>query len=339
MRLKDLGWNSFFKKQLTKTDLQDRFIGRISNAQKNSYLLMSERGETRAIVRGTFIHQAKQRNEYPVVGDWVVFTKNPEDDVATIQSLLSRKNAISRSVPSGKVRDSKGQAEEQVMASNIDTVFIVSGLDQDFNLRRIERYLALVHNSGATPVIVLNKADLCDNPERIKYQVESVALEVPIYTGSAYNPDDIQPLRGYLHTGQTVTLLGSSGAGKSTLTNALLGNERQKTQSVSKRLGKGVHTTTAREIILLPDGGMLIDTPGMREIQLYDDTFGLETTFEDIEKLAQQCRFSNCQHENEPGCTVITALENGSLDENRFQNFLKLKKELQYVSDRQFKME
>ncbi len=337
MKLKEFGWGPFFKKQLKDMNLKDCIIGRVSNAQKNSYLLISEYGETRAEVCGAFIHKAQQKNDFPVVGDWVIFKKHQENDVAIIQSLLSRKNSLSRSASGGNSFGHKGHIEEQVMASNIDTVFVVSGLDRDFNLRRIERYLTLVYSSGAAPVIVLNKADLCEDPEERQHQVESIAIGVPVHVGCAHDPADVGPLRGYLYSGQTVTLLGSSGAGKSTLTNALLGTDRQKVRSVSKSVGKGTHTTTSRELIILPDGGMLIDTPGMREIQLYDDAQGLETTFEDIEMLAKQCHFSDCSHENEPGCRVLAALEDGTIDEARLQSFFKLRKELFYISERQVK--
>lgn len=337
MKLKDFGWSSFFKKQLKQLDIPDGFVGRITNAQKSLYLLISETGEIRAKVCGGFIHRAQMRNDYPVVGDWVVFTKHPEDDVAMIQAVLTRRNSISRSASGGSAGEFQGSVEEQIIAANIDTVFIVTGLDRDFNLRRIERYLTLVYSSGATPIIILNKMDLCEDPEKYRYEVQMIAIGVSVHMVSAHNAEDVDLLRGYLYEGQTITLLGSSGVGKSTLTNSLLGTERQKVQSISVSVGKGVHTTTSRELIALPDGGMLIDTPGMRELQLYDDASGLDVTFEDIELLAEQCRFSDCRHENEPGCKVLTALEDGTLDQGRFQNYIKLKKELHYVSERQVK--
>jgi len=337
MKLIDYGWSSFFKKQLRQIDIQNGVVARIFNAQKSQYLIVGEAGEIKAKVCGAFIHRAQMRNDYPVVGDWVVYTKNPEDDVAMIQSILSRRNHISRSALGGNSEEFQGVVEEQVIAANIDTVFIVTGMDRDFNLRRIERYLALVYSSGAIPVIILNKRDLCEDPESYLQEVESIAVGVAIHMVSALNTEDIMLLQGYFYEGQTVTLLGSSGVGKSTLTNALLGVERQKVQSVSMSVGKGVHTTTTRELILVPGGGMLIDTPGMRELQLYDAASGIETTFEDIETLASQCRFTDCRHENEPGCKVMEGLKDGTIDENRFQNFLKLQKELHYFSERESK--
>ncbi len=224
-----------------------------------------------------------------------------------------------------------------MIASNIDTVFLVSGLDRDFNPRRIERYLTLVYDSGAMPVIILNKSDLCSDPEEKRLEVESIAMGVPIFIMNAQNHGEIDAVKSYLMPGYTSTFLGSSGVGKSTIINGLLGSERQKVNMVSDHVGKGQHTTTTRELILLPNGGMVVDTPGMRELQLFESKKGLDTAFEDLEQLAEQCRFFDCNHQSEPGCAVREAINDGSIDSERVENYFKLKKELFYNSERQTK--
>ncbi len=337
MDLINLGWNSFFKEQIESKNSGNQTIGRVINVQKSSFLLYGKEGEYAAKVSGSFSHRAKGRSDFPVVGDWVIFNWQPGDEFAIIQALLDRQNFLSRAA-SG-VGDSKNVPvlDEQVMAANIDTVFIVSGLDRDFNLRRIERYLTLVYNSRAMPVIILNKADLCSHPEEKRLEVESIAIGVPVIIMSADKPGEVDSIKNYLLPGYTTTLLGSSGVGKSTIINSLIGAEKQRVHSISKQVGKGMHTTTTRELILLPEGGMIVDTPGMRELQLFDSGEGFDTAFDDVERLSLNCRFSNCSHTFEPGCAVQDAIENGELDSGRFQNYQKLQKELHYDSERQVK--
>ncbi len=262
------------------------------------------------------------------MGDWVVISLRESEKSATIHSILPRKSKFSR-------QSAGGITKEQIVAANVDTVFLVSGLDGDFNPRRIERYLILAWESGANPVILLNKADLCKNLKDCLNQVENIALGVPIVTISAANSQGLEALQPFLQPGKTVALLGSSGVGKSTITNQLKGEAIQAVKAVRQGDDRGRHTTTHRELILLPNGSLIIDTPGMREIQIWASEGSLNSTFEDIETLAEECRFRNCQHAQEPGCAVQQALQEGKLDYSRFHSYQKLNKELDYLSQKQ----
>ncbi len=334
MKLTDLGWNDFFANQFNHKN-QDYKIGRIANVQKGSHLIYSEQEELWGKVSGSYLHRAHQPDELPVVGDWVAFSWNAGDSTAVIHKLFNRKNKITRAA-AGPHRDNpKSVLNEQVIAANIDLAFIVSGLDRDFNLRRIERYLTLVYDSGASPVIVLNKADLCPESDLKMQEVESIALSVPIHVISAEDETNLKAIQQHLAPGKTSVLLGSSGVGKSTLINKLLGTSRQTVRAISNQVGKGTHTTTSRELLLLPDGGIIIDNPGMRELQLFSDEEGLDKTFSDIEEIAQDCRFSDCNHNNEPGCAVKQAVKAGELDQERYYSYLKLKTEVDYLSERE----
>ncbi|HEY9635490.1 MAG TPA: ribosome small subunit-dependent GTPase A [Coleofasciculaceae cyanobacterium] len=328
MNLELLGWENFFSKNIS-SHFQDGYtVGRVAVEQKNTYILYTEFGELLAEVSGKMRYQATGRQDFPGVGDWVVISPIKGEPRATIQEILPRKSKFSRKTV-GAV------TEEQIVATNIDTIFLVSGLDNDFNKRRIERYLILVWESGANPVIILNKADLCDHVEQRQAEVEAVASGVPIVVLSAVENKGLDGLTPYLGRGQTVALIGSSGVGKSTITNQLVGQDIQSVQSVRLGDNRGRHTTTHRELIILPSGGLLIDTPGMREIQLWTGFDGLQETFADIETLATHCRFRNCKHEKEPGCMVQQALFDGTLDEKRFRNYQKLQQELDYLNRKQ----
>jgi ribosome biogenesis GTPase len=271
---------------------------------------------------------------YPAVGDWVAAVQADQQQ-CIIHTILPRKSKFSRKSEYRQRADGI-KTEEQVIAANIDTVFLVSALDgRNFNSRRLERYLTLAWKSGASPVIVLNKVDLSPDPDSYIRGAEEIAVGVPVHAVSATENIGISEIRSYIEPGQTATLLGSSGVGKSALINALLGSEKQATNETRAVDGKGRHTTTHRELILLPGGGMVMDTPGMREIQMWGNETDLQDSFEGIESLALQCRFSNCLHDTEPGCAVREALENGELNSSRYRSYLKLRKELRYVALRE----
>jgi len=322
--LETFGWNPFFRTHFEAFGTQGYSAGRVAVQHKGRYLLYTECGELWAQVAGKLRFEASGREDFPAIGDWLVIEARPREGQAVIRAILERKSNISRKVAGKKT-------EEQILASNVDVLFIVSGLDADFNLSRIERYLSMAWESGAVPVIVLNKADLAENiAERVR-EVEAVALNAEILVMSATMGQGIAELRNRIRMGKTGVLLGSSGVGKSTLINRLVGYERQMVQDVRKILGRGKHTTTRRELILLPSGGLIIDTPGMREIQPWGGTHGLLESFEDVQELARSCRFRDCQHIDEPGCAIKEAVERGVLESRRFQNYQKLERELRYL--------
>ena len=258
----------------------------------------------------------------PGVGDWVVVKEAPHPDrTAVIQRVLERRTVFTRGAAGRGAR-------AQVVAANVDLVFAVCGLDADFNVRRIERYLARIWASGAQPAVILNKADICADTGMRVAEVESHAVGVPVHMISALHSEGIETVRACLHDGMTVALVGSSGAGKSTLVNVLLGEQRMRTGEIRASDGRGCHVTTRRQLVLLPTGGLLLDTPGMRELQLIDED-GLDTVFEDITALASQCRFRDCRHDTEPGCAVTEAAKSGQLDADRFEHYRELGREAQ----------
>jgi ribosome biogenesis GTPase len=328
MNLDELGWNSFFEQHFEPFRHEELAPGRVAREDGSTYLVYSGDGELVAGVRGKLRHAALLRSELPSVGDWVAIRPQPQEGRATIDAILPRRSKLSRKVAGSNT-------EEQVIAANIDTVFLVTSLDMEFSVRRLERYLVLARDSGATPVILLNKADICPDIESYISQVESVAIGVPVHTISAKENTGLEALQNYLLPGKTAALLGSSGVGKSTIINALMGSERQQVREVRASDSHGRHTTSARELIILPTGGMVIDNPGMREIQMWTDEDGLEEAFGDVEQLAGQCRFRDCRHEKEPGCAVRQALEDGMLDGKRYKSYLKLKRELEFLAVRQ----
>jgi ribosome biogenesis GTPase len=324
----DLGWNPFFDNHFKPYKEQGFSAMRVIRENRGKYIACGEQGEFICEVRGKFRFEADSKGKFPAVGDWIVVSARPDEGKAMIHALLPRKSAFLRKV-AGQI------TEEQVIAANIDIVFIVCGLDLDFNLRRIERYLSLTLESGAEAVILLNKADLCPEAQERKDEVESIAFGIDIYTISAFQKTGLDILYKYIQRGKTAAFLGSSGVGKSTIINSLLGTERLKVKEVSKVGSRGRHTTTFRELMLLPNGGMVIDTPGMRELQVWGDEEGLQQVFDDIEELASRCRFRDCSHQSEPGCAVQKAISDGFLEPDRLKSFLKLKKEFEYLADRQ----
>ena len=297
-------------------------VGRITLQEKGMYRIRTGMGEQNALVSGKFQFEAQSVSDYPAVGDYVMVSCA---DTAIIHRVLPRRSLF--------VRKAAGTSKtEQVVAANIDTVFLCMSLNNDFNLRRLERYLSVAWESGAAPVVVLTKADLCEDISRKQAEVEAIAIGVPILTTSAMDADGYRQIMPYITEDRTVAFVGSSGVGKSTLINRLLREERLATDGL-RNDDKGRHTTTHRELLVLPNGAMVIDTPGMRELGMWDATSGVEQTFADIEALAAQCRFRNCSHTSEPGCAVRAAIRSGDLDGGRWLSYQKLKNENSYAAD------
>lgn len=297
------------------------FPARVVTQNKTNYSVMTENRELQAKISGKFRHETKNPISLPVVGDYVIIDKPGNDDGITfINSVLPRKSLI--------VRKAAGTGNQsQAIVANIDTIFICTSLNKDFNQRRIERYLSIAWDSGATPVIILTKSDLTDNISDILSQIEQIAIGVDIITTTNNDNESYKNLLKYISTDQTVAFVGSSGVGKSTLINLLLGKETIRTQDIDEN-DKGKHTTSSRQLYIIPGFGAVIDTPGMREIGL--DTANLDTTFDDIHEIAKKCKFSNCTHKSEPGCAIIKAINNGEVAEDRLASFNKLQKEISY---------
>jgi ribosome biogenesis GTPase len=324
MDLSEFGWDEDLAGQFGAWAARGFAPARVVRQHRDLSTLMTDAGELAAEVSGRFRHEARGPADFPVVGDWAA-ARAIDGGRAVIEALLPRRSAFTRKAAGESV-------EAQVLAANVDTVFLVSGLDGDFNLRRIERYVATAWSSGARPVIVLNKADLRPDLEDVVGATAAVAPEVPIVTASALDAGGLDGLSPFLAPGRTFALLGSSGVGKSTMINRLLGDERCLTSEVSDAAaGRGRHTTTSRELVRLPGGALLIDTPGLRELQLWTDDEGLDRTFEEIDRLAAQCRFPDCGHEREPGCAVRAAVEAGIVDRRRWESYLKLRREMRFL--------
>ncbi len=320
--LTDLGWDEHFETGFAAQRDAGVAAGRVAREDRDHYMVLTHSGEQSARLSGRLRHGATDRSLLPAVGDWVALRSAPDGDCGVIQTVLPRKSWLSR-----KAVCAGGPAEEQVLAANVDTAFLVSGLNEDFNPRRIERYLATTWDSGSQPVLILNKADLCSDAARCVATIESSACGVAIHVMSAVTGEGCDALTPYLGCGRTVAFLGSSGVGKSTLINLLLGAQRQETRPVREFDGRGRHATSVRELIVLQAGALLIDTPGLRELQLWDDDGGIERVFDDIVELAAGCRFRDCHHRQEPGCAVKAAVAAGQLDAGRLENYLKLQRE------------
>ncbi len=317
--LSALGFSPFFDRQLLGLPGRPGTPARVAAEHRGAFEVWSATGSGPAYLAGRLRRELEDAGPAGV-GDWVTLDGPPAPDrTAVIDRVLARRTVFTRGAAGRQVR-------AQVIAANVDLVFAVCGLDSDFNVRRIERYVARIWASGAQPAVVLNKADICEDLSARAAQVAGRCPGVPIHVTSALRSDGVEAVRSVIHTGVTVALVGSSGAGKSTLVNALLGEERMATGAVRARDGRGCHVTTHRQLVLLPGGGLLLDTPGMRELQLVDDE-GLDAVFGDIAALAARCRFRDCRHDAEPGCAVREAVESGALAAERLEHFLVLERE------------
>jgi len=325
--LRDYGWTERLADAFAPHAAAGLVPARVSLEHTHIYRVITAEGESLARVSGRMRHQASARTDFPAVGDWVGVEPAPQEGDARIRIVLPRFSRFSR-------RAAGDPTEEQVVAANIDVVFLVVGLDHDFNPRRLERYLLVAGDSGASPVVVLNKADLTSETEARVADVRALSPAIPIHAVSCRTPASLEPLRTYLGRGRTGALLGSSGVGKSTIANCLVGQELLRTHDVRESDSRGRHTSTSRQLVLLPGGGLLIDTPGMRELQLWD-AGGWGESFRDISELAEGCRFRDCRHREEPGCAVRAAVDAGRLPPVRLESFRKLSAEQEHTEREQ----
>jgi ribosome biogenesis GTPase / thiamine phosphate phosphatase len=323
-KLESIGMTAEIEKFFQEGQFQGYKPGRVALEHKHSYRVWLEDGEYLCTLSGKLTYEANGRGELPAVGDWVAVKTSPGEMRGTIRGILPRKSKFSRKA-AGQV------TEEQIVAANIDTVFIVNSLNDDLNLRRIERYLLLAWESGSNPVIILSKADLENDLETKMELVRGVAIGVPVIPVSVLLGTGMEEVQRYLGPGRTVALIGSSGVGKSSLVNYFSGYEKQLVQEIRESDDKGKHTTTHREMVLLPCGAVLIDTPGMREIQPWTGEEGISESFADVDQFAEECKFRDCTHGNEPGCAVRSAIDEGLLDVSRLASYKKLQKELAYI--------
>jgi len=321
MKLEDFGYNDKIEKLRVDNNLKDFEIGRIVSEHKERYVVKTEQGEFDAEITGNLRFSVKSRVNFPAVGDWVALTTY-DSDLSIIHKILPRFSIISR--------QAVGQfGEVQIIATNIDYALLVQAIDRDFNINRLERYLTICYSSKVSPIIVITKTDLINEQskaeviENIKQRINNI----PVFAISNETQDGYEALKLIIEKGKTFCMLGSSGVGKSTLLNNLSGKPIMRTDAISKSTNKGRHVTSHRELIVLENGGMLVDNPGMREVGIVDTADGLETTFDMIFSLSQNCKFKDCTHTNETGCSVLEAVEKGEIDKSSYENYLKMEKE------------
>lgn len=325
--LSDYGWNSFFENNFQSNKYKDFIPARVTVENKNNFLLFCEHGEITGEISGKLMYGSESQSDLPKVGDWVLINYFDKNSPAIIHEVLPRVTKLSRKIAGIKT-------EEQVIAANIDIIFIVQSLDSTFNTNRIERYLVAAVDSGAKPVVVLSKSDLNNDFEEINKKLIAIQTRAKILFSSSYLNEGIEKIREFILPGLTCALIGPSGAGKSSIINKLIGDDIQPTSEVRITDNRGRHTTTKRELILLPEGGLIIDTPGMRELQLWTDSNSLNSAFPEIDNLSLRCRYSDCSHIHEKNCAVIEAVEKGILPESSYDNYLKMHKELKYLERR-----
>jgi len=320
--MQSIGFNDWFQNRVDTERISAHEVARVVSVHKDSYIISKGLGEVFAELSGNLSYTADSPADLPTTGDWVYVDFYDDDTHAIIHHVFPRKTLLKRKTP-GK------QVDFQLIAANIDVAFIVQSADYNFNLRRLERYLVMVNESGITPVILLSKSDLMSQPEvsEIKQKILGIAPKVTIIAFSNLSGENIDVINNFLLSGHTYCLLGSSGVGKTSLLNSILGDERFETQAVSKKENKGKHTTTSRELIQLDSGAMLLDTPGMRELGNISVDTGIDETFSEILELSQNCKFANCSHTNEKGCAILSAISEGNLSEQRYNNYIKMKNE------------